>query len=214
MEKPYDEVGTVREDVALHEALGAGRVERATREVRILGEIPIVREPRAASRYSGSPKTTLKFYVEHPGEKLAGIQAYSDDLSLTIDSGDPGGEAGEFAQTLLAFLREWYAGARVTYWPDGSVHPGAFLMSGDPVRTEDGFCLVRPAAERGEHPLPAFWINEAQFNAVNRKFLQNPDGSANFISFRRRLRWGMNGELMLYWCGMWLGIERDGYCHS
>jgi hypothetical protein len=80
-----------------------------------------------------------------------------------------------------------------------------------PAKPEDCFVTIHP----DDAKLSPFWINEAQFNALNRKFLQNPDGSPNFISFRRRARSGFGGDyIMIHWCNMWLGIEKDGYTHS
>ena len=37
--------------------------------------------------------------------------------------------------------------------------------------------------------------------------------AGSYIAFRRRVRYGY-GCIMLEWCGMWLGIEHDGYTHS
>jgi hypothetical protein len=56
-------------------------------------------------------------------------------------------------------------------------------------------------------------INRAQYVALLRKFMQNPDGSPTLGRFMTRIRQG-HGCLMLHWCGMWLGIEPDGYTHS
>jgi hypothetical protein len=57
----------------------------------------------------------------------------------------------------------------------------------------------------------------AQREAVLRKFKLDPDGARTYREFRERAVWGpfgFRGVLMLPWCGMWLGIERDGYTHS
>lgn len=35
----------------------------------------------------------------------------------------------------------------------------------------------------------------------------------SFLSFRRSVQYGYDC-IMLPWCGMWLGIEKDGYTHS
>jgi len=53
----------------------------------------------------------------------------------------------------------------------------------------------------------------AQREAIARKFHQSPDGAATYKDFRKRVVQGFDC-LMLQWCGMWLGIERDGYTHS
>ena len=52
-----------------------------------------------------------------------------------------------------------------------------------------------------------------QRRAIYRKFRQSADGSPNYRAFRRRVEAG-HDCLMLKWCGMWLGIEPDGYTHS
>lgn len=53
----------------------------------------------------------------------------------------------------------------------------------------------------------------AQREAIARKFNQSPDGAQTYKEFRKRVVQGF-GYLMLPWCGMWLGIESDGYTHS
>jgi hypothetical protein len=82
-------------------------------------------------------------------------------------------------------------------------HNGSLRVLGTPVA-----CTIHP----DDNGTP-FTINQAQFDALNRKFQQDPDGSPNFISFRRRAR-KAHDCIMIHWCNMWLGIETDGYTHS
>jgi len=56
-------------------------------------------------------------------------------------------------------------------------------------------------------------VNRAQREAIFRKYKQSPDGAKSYIEFRRRVIRDFDC-LMLKWCGMWLGIEQDGYTHS
>ena len=37
-----------------------------------------------------------------------------------------------------------------------------------------------------------------------------------YLAFRRSIQptFGMDGAIVVRWCGMWLAIERDGYTHS
>jgi len=56
-------------------------------------------------------------------------------------------------------------------------------------------------------------LTKAQRKAIKRKYDQNPDDAKSYREFRRRVRPSM-GYIMLPWCGMWLGIETDGYTHS
>ena len=55
---------------------------------------------------------TLIFDIEHPGERAAGLRAYSEQVTVTVDSGDPGG-VHEFAEEMQQFLSEWFDGAAV-----------------------------------------------------------------------------------------------------
>ena len=58
-------------------------------------------------------------------------------------------------------------------------------------------------------------LTKEQRRAVYRKYLQNPDGARSYLEFRRRVGLGFAGEyIMLPWCGMYVGIERDGYTHT
>ena len=53
------------------------------------------------------PKT-IEFSIYHPGERMAGIRAFEDNIKIIIESGDPGGEPGEFEKYIQKFLKEWY----------------------------------------------------------------------------------------------------------
>lgn len=57
-------------------------------------------------------------------------------------------------------------------------------------------------------------LTRLQREALFKKYKQAPDGSSSYIEFRRRLKPTMDESVMLRWCGMWLGIETDGYTHS
>lgn len=56
-------------------------------------------------------------------------------------------------------------------------------------------------------------ITKEQQLAILRKFNCDADGSESYLQFRRRVVRGYDC-IMLQWCGMWLGIEPDGYTHS
>lgn len=58
-------------------------------------------------------KMKLLFYVNHPGEIGAGIYGFTDMIKIEIESGDPGGEEGEFAEFMREYLSEWFDGAKV-----------------------------------------------------------------------------------------------------
>jgi hypothetical protein len=57
---------------------------------------------------------TISFQIYFPGETGAGLRSFSDLITITVDSGDAGGDAGEFEQHMLLTLQEWYPGASVT----------------------------------------------------------------------------------------------------
>lgn len=56
-------------------------------------------------------------------------------------------------------------------------------------------------------------LTREQRKALKRVYQRSNDGSANYLQFRRRVQHGYDC-IMLQWCGMWLGIETDGYTHS
>jgi hypothetical protein len=66
---------------------------------------------------------TLTFDVEHPGELQAGIRAYSDTVTVTVDSGNPGSSPDEFQEHILQSLSEWFDGAAVGLRPEGLSFP-------------------------------------------------------------------------------------------
>lgn len=58
-------------------------------------------------------------------------------------------------------------------------------------------------------------ITHEQKTALFRKWKQN-DQNMRWVDFARaaQLTFGCDGAIAVKWCGMWLCIERDGYCHS
>ena len=55
-------------------------------------------------------------------------------------------------------------------------------------------------------------LNNAQRKSLYRKWAQNDQG-LTYREFRRTVQCGWDCA-MVQWCGMWLGIELDGYTHS
>jgi len=49
---------------------------------------------------------------------MAGISSFSDIIVVDVESGDPGGEPGEFATLITEVLSEWFGGATVTMEKD------------------------------------------------------------------------------------------------
>ena len=58
-------------------------------------------------------------------------------------------------------------------------------------------------------------LTKEQRKALYRKYLQDPDGAKSYRDFRRRVGIGFGDEyIIIPWCGMYVGIERDGYAHT
>lgn len=55
-------------------------------------------------------------------------------------------------------------------------------------------------------------LTRPQRVALHRKWLQDPNG-LTYRAFRATVQQGYDC-VMVYWSGMWLGIEADGYTHS
>ena len=48
-----------------------------------------------------------------------------------------------------------------------------------------------------------------------RKFQQSRDGSPNFADFVTRIKPEFYGDAIMFgWCGMYVGVEVDGYTHT
>ena len=57
-------------------------------------------------------------------------------------------------------------------------------------------------------------FTKLQSAALLRKWNQSDQGMT-FLAFRRSAYMAnYDNCVMVQWCGMWLGIEADGYCHS
>ena len=58
-------------------------------------------------------------------------------------------------------------------------------------------------------------LTKEQRKALYRKWQQD-NNDMSYLTFRRSaIHAPFNGNcLIVQWCGMWLGIERDGYTHS
>jgi len=55
----------------------------------------------------------IKFEITHPGDSSAGIHSYSETVNISVESGDPGGEDGDFLQFMRECLSDWFDGAAV-----------------------------------------------------------------------------------------------------
>lgn len=55
-------------------------------------------------------------------------------------------------------------------------------------------------------------ITKEQQSAIKRIY-DRKDLGISYLQFRRSVKHGFDC-LMVEWCGMWLGIEPDGYTHS
>ncbi len=58
-------------------------------------------------------------------------------------------------------------------------------------------------------------LTRAQRAALYKKWIQSDQG-LSYRAFRRTVAVPSyyDGAVLVYWCGMWLGIEPDGYTHS
>lgn len=57
-------------------------------------------------------------------------------------------------------------------------------------------------------------ITRAQREAILKKYRQSPDGARSYREFRKRAFWTLGDFIALQWCGMYVGIEKDGYTHT
>jgi len=64
-------------------------------------------------------------------------------------------------------------------------------------------------------------LTKPQQKALKQRWLWSGDPAArppfpsiSYLSFRRTVEPTFDDSVMVKWCGMYLGIETDGYCHS
>lgn len=50
----------------------------------------------------------LVFKVNIPPDYSSGLNGVYDTIKVVVDSGDPGGEPGEFTEFMLGCLKDWY----------------------------------------------------------------------------------------------------------
>lgn len=60
------------------------------------------------------PEDTCRFDINHPGDAAAGFAPYTDVVRITVESGDPGGDPGQFVDFMHKCLEDWYEGAVVS----------------------------------------------------------------------------------------------------
>lgn len=58
-------------------------------------------------------------------------------------------------------------------------------------------------------------ITKQQAQSLYNKWVQNDQG-VSYLVFRRSVEqtFGYDDAIVVKWCGMWLCIETDGYCHT
>lgn len=59
-------------------------------------------------------------------------------------------------------------------------------------------------------------LTKAQRRAVKDLFERSPDGAKTYREFRKRAHYGIpfGDHIMILWCHMWVGIEKDGHTHT
>ena len=75
----------------------------------------------------------------------------------------------------------------------------------------------RLADGKGLHITVPEWMTQAQVEAVNKLYRRSPDGSRDRYEFFNRLQEsgiGSDRYAGINWCGMFVGIEPDGYTHT
>lgn len=60
------------------------------------------------------PSKTYTFNITVPGEYEAGINGFTDTIKILVESGEPGGDSGEFEEHIQSCLKEWYDGGDVS----------------------------------------------------------------------------------------------------
>lgn len=58
-------------------------------------------------------------------------------------------------------------------------------------------------------------MTKQQQMALHKVYLRDTSVAPSYLAFRRKAQYIAHmSVVMVQWCGMWLGIELDGYTHS
>ncbi len=63
------------------------------------------------------------------------------------------------------------------------------------------------------HVVVPEWMTPEQVEAIGRLYKRSSDGAVNQAAFFHRVQ-NYGDYCGLGWCGMFIGIEKDGYTHS
>ena len=64
------------------------------------------------------------------------------------------------------------------------------------------------------HVVVPEWMTPEQVSSISELYKRNPDGSPNQAHFFHRVQLYGGEYCGLTWCGMFVGIEKDGYKHT
>ena len=103
------------------------KLEAVSQEIAKAADAMNEMHARRFTRRLRNEPMTLTFDVEHPGDVMQSLRCgtvtrrqeggYSDRVTVTVDSGDPGGDPGEFETFIQESLSQWFDGAAVGLRP-------------------------------------------------------------------------------------------------
>ena len=103
------------------------KLEAVSQEIGKAADAMNEMHARRFTRRLRNEPMTLTFDVEHPGDVMQSLRCgtvtrrqeggYSDRVTVTVDSGDPGGDPGEFETFIQESLSQWFDGAAVGLRP-------------------------------------------------------------------------------------------------
>lgn len=73
----------------------------------------VARQVNTIDEFDYSFKTKYVYKVDDPGEPEAGISEFTDTVTVLLETGDPGGDPGDFAEHIKLALSSWYVGAKI-----------------------------------------------------------------------------------------------------
>lgn len=95
-----------------------------------------------------------------------------------------------------------------------------FTMNGTMVEGDDGVTTIyirnkklTSEFEESKIDVPE-WMTPAQTEAISNLYKRNPDGSHTLKGFFKRFEVFYGDFCGAQWCGMFIGIEKDGHTHS
>lgn len=101
----HDSKITLKEARAILKSMLVEYFHEQINGVRIAKMLHDLREEEEAKRQQ---MRQYQYVVHCPGDMSVGLFPFNDKITVVVESGNPGGDEGEFQQDMQQFLKDWF----------------------------------------------------------------------------------------------------------